>query len=271
MESNPPRERAHRFRELHSTDAPLILPNAWDAGSARLMEHLGSKAVATSSAAVAWSHGYQDGDRLPVALLIATVSSIARVVSVPVSADIEGGYSDDAKVVGETVARVIEAGAVGINIEDGQPPPTALCQKIEAARAAAERLGVPLFINARTDVYLRGLVPEDQRAAEVARRANLYRCAGADGLFVPLVTEVDSIRSIAASVDLPLNVMACPGLPDAAELRRLGVRRLSAGASIGEAAYGLARTLAQAFLVDGRSDPDTSNSMGFAEINALFS
>ena len=264
-----PSTLAQVFRSLHSEDTPLILPNAWDAGSARLMEHLGCKAVATTSAGVAWSHGYQDGDRLPIRRLMTTVASIARVVSVPVSVDIEGGYSADLAVVEEVVAGVIDAGAVGINVEDGDGSPDVLCRKIERARRAGERLRVPLFVNARTDVYLRAFVAEPEQVAEVTRRAGQYRSAGADGLFVPLLTDAASIRAIVAAVDLPLNVMAWPGLPPVAELRRLGVRRLSAGAGIVQAVYGQAKELAAAFLRDGESDSVTTGGMSYADINAL--
>ncbi|MEM6456768.1 MAG: isocitrate lyase/phosphoenolpyruvate mutase family protein [Acidobacteriota bacterium] len=261
--------RAQTFRDLHRDDTPLILPNAWDAGSARLMEHLGCKAVATTSGGVAWTHGYPDGDRLPVPLLATTVASITRVVSVPVSVDIEGGYADDPAVVEDAVAAVIDAGAVGINIEDGSDDPALLCRKIEAARRASERLGVALFINARTDVVLRGLVAEDAWVTEITRRAALYRSAGADGLFVPRLTHADAIAALAA-VGMPLNVMACPGLPAVAELQRLGVRRLSAGTSLAQMVYGQVSERAAAFLRDGDSDATTADGMPYADINALF-
>jgi 2-methylisocitrate lyase-like PEP mutase family enzyme len=175
---------AERFRRLHS-EGLLVLPNAWDAGSARLIESLGAKAIATTSAGVAWSHGYPDGDTLPLPLLRATVADIARAVRVPVSTDVEGGYSNDPAAVGETVAAVIEAGAVGINIEDGSGATDLLCAKIERAKNAAERLGVDLFVNARTDVYLRGLAAKERRVEETLARAERYRSAGADGIFVP--------------------------------------------------------------------------------------
>ena len=146
---------ADLFRSLHAGPDLLILPNAWDAGSARVIETLGAKAVATSSAAVCWSHGYADGHHLPVEFLITTVREITRVISIPLTCDFEGGYADDAATVGENVARVIDAGAVGINIEDGLEPPDLLAAKIEAVRKTVDKAGVALFINARTDVYLK--------------------------------------------------------------------------------------------------------------------
>ena len=147
--------QADTFRRLHAGPDLLILPNAWDAGSARIIETLGARAVATTSAGVCWSHGYADGHHLPVDFLITTVREITRVISIPLTCDFEGGYADDPATVGENVARIIDAGAVGINIEDGRAAPDLLAAKIAAVRKAADRAGVPLFINARTDVYLK--------------------------------------------------------------------------------------------------------------------
>ena len=261
-------EKAATFRRLHQ-DGLLVLANAWDAGSARLIESLGAKAVATTSAGVAWSHGFPDGDRLPVRLLVATVAAITRSVSVPLTADAEGGYSADPAAVGEAVAAVVEAGAVGINVEDGANDPDLLCAKIESAKRAAARSGIDLFVNARTDVYLRGLGPADRRVETTLARAERYRGAGADGLFVPGLSDAAAIRSIAAGTPLPLNVMAWPGLPPASELAALGVRRLSAGSSIAQVALGKAAALAAAFLRTGASDAVSEGAMPYADINAL--
>jgi 2-methylisocitrate lyase-like PEP mutase family enzyme len=258
------------FHQLHEGPQPLLLPNAWDAGSARLMESLGAKAVATTSAGVAWTHGYPDGDVLPVRILVATVAAIARAIRVPLTVDVEGGYSDDPAAVEETVARVVEAGAVGINIEDGASTPDLLCLKIERAQRAGEHFGIDLFVNARTDVYLRGLAPEGKRVAETLARAGLYRNAGASGLFVPGLRTPEEIRAIATGCGLPLNVMAWPGLPSAAELAQLGVRRLSAGSGIAQALWGKAAVLAGEFLKTGKSEPLGEGAMGYADINALF-
>lgn len=259
---------ASAFRELHR-DGLLILANAWDAGSARLIESQGGKAIATSSAAVAWSHGYPDGDLLPVPLLVATVAEIARVVSVPLSVDVEGGYATDPTAVAGTVAAVIDAGGVGINVEDGTGEPDLLCAKIEKSKAAGARLGVEIFVNARTDVYLRQLVPAERRLEETLSRAERYRVAGADGIFVPGVSGGNEIRTIAATIGLPLNVLAWRGLPPAPELEGLGVRRLSAGSGIATAALGRIASLAFRFLQTGDSAPLSKGAMSYAEINAL--
>jgi 2-methylisocitrate lyase-like PEP mutase family enzyme len=186
------------FRALHAPGRILLLPNAWDAGSARLIEDCGAEAIATTSAGLAWARGYPDGGAFPLPVLASAVAEIARVVRIPVSADVEAGYSSDLAHVGEVVARVIDAGATGINLEDGSDSPDLTCAKIEAARRAAARAGVPLFINARTDTYLRGLAaPERLLDASVGRAAR-YRAAGCDGIFVPKVTAAADVRALVA-------------------------------------------------------------------------
>jgi 2-methylisocitrate lyase-like PEP mutase family enzyme len=261
--------RAAHFRQLHAPGQLLLLPNCWDAASARVIEACGATAMATTSAGLAWSRGYPDGDLLPVPLLAQAVAEIARVVSVPLTVDVEGGYSADARVVGETITAVVDAGAVGINIEDGKAAPELLCAKIEAAKTAATRAGVDLFVNARTDVFLRGLVPPEQAVAVTIERARQYRSAGCDGVFVPGAAEPGAIRELAAGIALPLNVMVLPALPSPTQLRELGVRRVSAGAAIAQAAYGLARRAATRFLDDGRYDAMFETPITYGEMNAL--
>jgi 2-methylisocitrate lyase-like PEP mutase family enzyme len=165
--------KAETFAGLHKGPDILVLPNAWDAASAAVMEDAGAKAVATSSAAVAWAHGYPDGDILPLENLLSTVSAVARVVSVPVTADVEGGYTDDLGKLADNIKAVIGAGAVGINLEDGSRDPDLHARKIEAARKAADAAGVSLFINARIDTYLRQLFEGEAAETETVRRAEL--------------------------------------------------------------------------------------------------
>ena len=262
--------RAAEFRRLHARGAPLVLPNAWDAGSARLIEACGATAIATTSSGVAWAHGYPDGDALPPRILTGAVEAIARVLSVPLTIDIEGGYSADPAAVGEVVSAVVAGGAVGINIEDGSSPPDLLCAKVAAAKAAATRAGVDLFVNARTDVYLRGLVPGAHAIEETVVRARRYHAAGADGLFVPGLIDADAIRTIANNVTFPLNVMVRPGLPPVAELARLGVRRVSAGSAIAQAVHGLTRRLATALLTGGIYDAMLEGTVPYGELNGMF-
>lgn len=262
--------RAKTFRELHARGRLLRLPNAWDAGSARLFEAAGAEAIATTSAGLAWSCGWADGDALPPRVLASAVAAIARVVSVPITTDAEGGYSGDPRVVGETIAALVDAGAVGVNLEDGAGPPDLLCAKIEAAKRVATRSGVDLFVNARTDVYLKALFPPDRALEETLARGRRYRDAGADGLFVPLLVAPDAIRSVVDEIDLPLNLMIVPGLAPVAELQALGVRRVSAGSALTSIAYGAARATATAFLREGRYDAMGVPLIPYAEMNALF-
>jgi 2-methylisocitrate lyase-like PEP mutase family enzyme len=257
---------AQEFRRLHAPGQLLVLANAWDAGSARLIESCGAAAIATTSAGVAWSHGYPDGSALPTRILVAAVAEIARGLSVPLTVDIEDGYSSDLMAVSELVAALVEAGAVGINIEDGAASPDLLARKISATK----RAGVDLFVNARTDVYLRGLVPAERAAAETIERSRLYQDAGCDGLFVPCLSDPESIRRIADEIALPLNVMIVPGLAPVAELRALGVRRVSAGAALAETAYATARRAATELLSEGRYDAMFELTIAYQEMNALF-
>lgn len=248
-------DKAERFRKLHEGPEVLVLPNAWDAASAAVMADAGAKAVATSSAAVAWAYGYPDGDVLPVDLVIATIAAAAKAAgATPLTADIEGGFTDDLDQLAALIGRVIDAGAVGINIEDGGRDPQLHARKIAAVKAAAGKAGAPLFINARTDVYLRGLAQGEAAFEESVRRAALYVEAGADGVFVPGAADAGLIGRLAANISRPLNVMGWLGVPKAAELRTLGVRRLSSATNPARVAYAAMARAVEAYLRDG--DPD---------------
>lgn len=171
-------ETARAFHALHQGPDVLVLANAWDAVSARVIEAAGGKAITTSSAAVAWAHGYADGHDLPVARLIATAEEIARVIKVPLSVDAEAGYSADPKEVEENIFALANAGAVGINLEDGREAPELHARKIEAARRGASRAGVDLYVNARTDVYLKRLAAPEQAVEETIARGRKRAPAG---------------------------------------------------------------------------------------------
>lgn len=253
------------FHALHH-DGLLILPNAWDGGSAALVASLGARAVATTSAGVAWALGWPDGDALPVERVVQAARDVMRGAGgLPVSIDMEGGYSDDPAAVAALAKRLVEAGAQGINIEDGGAAPERLAGKIAAIKAA---VGGALFVNARCDVWLRGLA-SDAPVAEAARRGAIYADAGADGFFAPGLTDVTDIAAMVAATPLPLNLLAYPGLPDAATLKGLGVRRLSAGSGVCGAVWGRAAALTKGFLADGRSEPLMEGAMGWGEVNAL--
>jgi len=257
------------FAALHAGPKLLILPNAWDAGSARVIESAGARAIATSSAAVAWAHGYADGQFLPFETLLATVGEIAKTVSVPVSADIEAAYAHDAATAARTVSQVVDASAAGINIEDGNDPPDLLAKKIENLKAAARKAGGDLWVNARIDTYLRKLVPAGQAYDETVARARLYREAGADSIFAPGLTDLADLTRLVKDVVLPLNCLAWPGLPDGAALEKIGVRRLSAGSGIGKVVLSHTLTMAKAFLADGGSDPFSEGPLTNADINGM--
>ena len=253
--------KAELFRKLHEGPDVLVLPNAWDAASAAIMADAGAKAVATSSAAVAWAYGYPDGDVLPIDLVIATIAaSVAAAGDTPVTADIEGGFTDDLDTLSANIARVIAAGAVGINLEDGERDPALHARKIAAVRAQAEKQGVALFINARTDVYLRGLAEGEAAYDETVRRAARYAEAGADGIFVPGPNDAALIERLAGAISRPLNVMGRGGVPKAADLQALGVRRLSSATAPFRAAYAAMGRTVEAFLRDG--DPDALSKAG---------
>ncbi|MEM5460865.1 isocitrate lyase/phosphoenolpyruvate mutase family protein [Paraburkholderia phytofirmans] len=258
------------FRKLHVNTTPLRLPNAWDAGSARLFESIGATAIATTSAGMAWSLGYQDGRLLPIDEVVGATSRMARVLNVPLSFDIENGYSDDPKVVADTVARLIDVGVAGINIEDGSDTPALLASKIDAIRTSASKAGADIFINARCDVFLGRLVEDSRLVDESITRGKLYANAGADGLFLPGLVSAKDITDVVASISLPLNVMAWPGLAEAVELGKLGVRRLSAGSGISQALWGKAEVLAKEFLHSGRSETVFEGAMSYPQLQALF-
>ncbi|MFN7966026.1 MAG: isocitrate lyase/phosphoenolpyruvate mutase family protein [Acidobacteriota bacterium] len=255
------------FAALHRAAKPLLLPNAWDAASARLWQELGAAAVATSSAAVAWSRGYADGGDLPRHELLSSLEGMIRVLDVPLTVDLEAGYSDRPEDVGQLARAVVSAGAVGINLEDGLLPPGLLVAKIRAIREALR--DTPLFINARTDVYLRGLATGAAAASTASERLNLYREAGADGAFVPALTSLPEVEAIAAAVAMPLSLMTVPALPPVDALYKAGVRRISVGPTLFKKAYGTGQSAARAFLNGDISDL-FQPTLDYAAMNRLF-
>jgi 2-methylisocitrate lyase-like PEP mutase family enzyme len=241
--------RARAFAAMHAGPGVLVLPNAWDAGSATLLAAVpGVDALATTSAGVAAAHGIADGELLALDHVLASLALITRSVSLPVSVDLEAGYGNKPAEVADSVASVIDAGAVGVNIEDGAPgvptellPDEAHAMRIAAARSAADHLGVPIVVNARTDVYWRGIGPPEKRFAHTVYRLRSYVEAGADCVFVPGfpgadVSVAEARERIAALVGeldgTPLNLLASQSLPPVGELAELGVRRLSVGSAL---------------------------------------
>jgi 2-methylisocitrate lyase-like PEP mutase family enzyme len=261
---------SHLLRSLHQGPGLLLLPNAWDAGSARLIESFGAKAIATTSAGLAWAHGYSDGNALPEEQLIAAIRDIGRVIRVPLTVDIETGYSDDPLAVARLVERLLALGVAGINIEDGAGSPELLYEKIVAIQAELQKTDCDLFINVRTDVILRGTARGQAAIKEILSRAARCRAAGADGLFVPGLSDAGEIAAIATAIaPMPLNVMAIPALPSMDTLRNCGVRRVSAGSSVAQAALGRASQLVAAFLAGSLSEM-FETSVGYDAMNRLF-
>ena len=270
--------KANAFRAMHQAPPILLLPNAWDAVSARLFVKVGAKAIATTSAGVAATLGYADGQKIPRALMLEAIARIARAVDVPVTADIEAGYATTALELAETIRAVIDAGAVGCNLEDstGKRPKVLIeideqIGLIRATREAGERAGVRLVINARTDVYLASVGAPEDRFVETVRRANAYREAGADCLFVPGVADLPTLTSLVREIKGPINVLAGPGLAPVAELERIGVARLSVGSAIMRATLATARDAARELLQHGTYSAFLDRNIPYNEVNELMS
>lgn len=235
MDAKTLQQYAETFHGLHKKGDPLVLFNAWDVATAKAIAKA-SPAVATSSGAVASALGYADGENAPFDMVTGLVSRMTASVSVPVSIDLEAGYGDTPDAAAKSATRILEAGAIGINIEDGLfegkrrlVTPEQHASKIKAVRDAARELGNPLFINARTDPFLLKFGSPDQCLNEAARRAKAYADAGADGIFVPGLTDLALIEKLVQLTPLPVNIMVTQGVPEIRDLARVGVRRVSLG------------------------------------------
>ena len=269
-----PREQADAFRQLHTGPRMLVLPNAWDVATARVVEEAGFAAIATTSAGIAWALGYPDGERISRGEMLAAIRRIVAAVRVPVTADVEGGYGATVAAAAETARGVIAAGAVGLNLEDGTNEGTLLdpelqADRIRAVRAAAQSARVPLVVNARTDAFeVKHWSPEERFTAAV-RRANGYLAAGADCLFVPHVSDADTIGRLASELAGPPNTIAGPQAPTPRELERLGVRRASLGPRVVQATLGLVRRLVTELRERGTYDSMTELLVPFVELQHL--
>jgi 2-methylisocitrate lyase-like PEP mutase family enzyme len=269
--------KAQTLRDLHTRSGIFLMPNAWDAGSARMLAASGFPAIATTSAGISFSHGVADSDgAVSQREMIDCIERIVRSVGLPVSADLEAGYGTEPGDVAKTIELAIAAGAVGGNIEDFTGNPAAplfdsslAAQRIRAARAAADATGVPFTLTARTDCYLANAPTP---FSEAVRRANLYREAGADCLFVPGVSDPDTLAELVKEIDGPLTVVM--GLSGSAltvsQLQDIGVRRVTIGGSLARATYGLIRKAAQEMAQHGTFDYSTQQ-IPHAELCAFFS
>jgi 2-methylisocitrate lyase-like PEP mutase family enzyme len=271
--------KAEAFKALHAGPSPLVLMGAWDAASAAVFARAGAPALGTTSAGVAWSAGCTDGERMAFADLVRVVAAICRVVRVPVSVDVERGFAAGAAEVAANVSALMDAGAVGVNIEDGFDPAAGalgpagvVSERIAAIRAMAGARGVPLFINARTDVFFLPAGHPQRRLEEAAIRLRDYARAGADGAFAPGLIDMGGITKLAGAIALPLNVYAgYAGVPPVADLAAAGARRISVGCGPLQGLLGRAEAMAREILERGRYDSMLRDALDASSVNGLFS
>lgn len=276
MDINAQARKAEELRKLHGGPKVLVLPNAWDVASARVLEELGFPAIATTSAGVAFALGYPDGQHVSRDEMLEVVARVTRAVRVPVTADMEAGYGTTAKDMAETAKAIVAAGAVGLNLEDvtgnteSSQVDTALqAEKIRAIRETSAALGVSLVINARTDVYLMPIGPESTRFERTVERLRAYRAAGADCLFAPGLTDRGLIEKLVEAVATPVNILVTAGCPSIPELEKLGVRRASIGSGVMRSTLGLVRRIAKELQEKGTYSTVFEGAIPFAELNSL--
>jgi 2-methylisocitrate lyase-like PEP mutase family enzyme len=264
------------LRKLHSGPRMLVLPNAWDVASARVLEELGYPAIATTSAGVAFALGYPDGQRVSRDEMLEVVARIARAVRVPVTADMEAGYGTTLADMAETAKAIVAAGAVGLNLEDvtgetesSQVNTELQAEKIRTIREVSASGGVSLVINARTDIYLMPIGPEAMRFERTVERLRAYRAAGADCLFAPGIVDRRLIEKLVKAVAAPLNILVTPGCPSIPELEKIGVARASIGSGVMRSTLGLVRRIGKELLERGTYSAVFEGSIPFAEVNEL--
>jgi 2-methylisocitrate lyase-like PEP mutase family enzyme len=268
--------KAEQLRKLHTGPRILVLPNAWDVASARVLEELGYPAIATTSAGVAFALGYPDGQRISRDEMLDMVARIAHAVRVPVTADMEAGYGTTPEDMEETAKAVVAAGAVGMNFEDvtgsdeSSHVDTALqVEKIRTIRKVSSPLGVPLVVNARTDIYLMPIGPKETRFERSVERLRKYREAGADCVFAPGVHDAETIAKLVKAVQAPLNILLTTGSPSIKELERMGVARASTGSGVMRATLGLVRRIGKELAETGTYSSLQNGAIPFAEVNGM--
>jgi len=277
MNAAEQRVKAEQFRALHKGPRLLVLPNAWDAVSARIVAAAGFPAIATTSGGVAWALGYADGEAAPWDEVVAATARIARAVAVPVTADIESGYGATADAVGRAIGDIIGAGAVGVNLEDGLrngPAPVRsvddMVARIRAARAAAEVAGVAIVINARTDLWIKNVGDGEGRVADALTRGRAYLAAGADCFYPIALRDGATIERIARTLAAPININVRAGHPSVAELEALGVARASTATALPLLAMGVLRQAVQDLAASGRFDA-VNPALNHPELQQLMS
>lgn len=275
MTRDKQKQLADAFRGMHRGPL-LLLPNAWDAMSARQFEAAGFSAIATTSGGVAWALGYADGEKSPWPEIVSAHERITRVVRVPVTADIEAGFGETPADVGKSIAAIVRTGVVGFNLEDGTPRPDMPVRPIEdavarirAARQAAEAAGVPAVINARTDIYLKNVGDPAGRFDEVVKRAKAYLAAGADCIYPFGFIDLETVGRLAKAIPAPINIVARAGAPPVAELQKLGVARVTIASGATLAVMSLIKTIGDDLRATGTFD-GIGHSMNRPEAQKLF-
>jgi 2-methylisocitrate lyase-like PEP mutase family enzyme len=276
VNTNAQAAKADRLRILHGGTKILVLPNAWDVASARVLEELGYPAIATTSAGIAFSLGYPDGQHISRKEMLDVVSRIAAAVRVPVTADLEAGYGLSAADMADTAKAVVAAGAVGMNLEDvtGSTEDSLVelnlqVDKIRAIRKASGASGVPLVLNARTDIYLMPIGPAETRFERTVERLTAYRSAGADCLFAPGLTDAETIRRLVKTLGAPLNILAGADCPSLIELEKLGVARASTGSGVMRATLGLMRRIGKELMERGTYSSLHEGAIPFSELMGM--
>jgi 2-methylisocitrate lyase-like PEP mutase family enzyme len=271
-------EKGNLLHMLHHNGKLLVLPNIWDPLGAALLESLGYAAVATASASIALSNGYQDGENIPFKELLEVLKKIVRSVQIPVTADIESGYAKNNAELKENIKMLLDVGIAGINFEDTNKDDKTIisieaqCEKLSVIRNTASEMGVPLFINARTDVYLQANdLPDQEKLAETIRRGKAYKDVGADGFYPIFLKEETAMKSIVKEVGIPINILILPGIPGFKELQDLGIARVSLGPGFLKIAINAMKNIAEKLLHNEGMQEVTDNPVTSAYLNTLVS
>jgi 2-methylisocitrate lyase-like PEP mutase family enzyme len=276
MDTKRQAEKTEQLRKLHHGPRILVLANAWDVASARVMEELGYPAIATTSAGVAAALGYPDGQRISRQEMLEVIGRIARAVHVPMTADVESGYGTTVPEMIETAKALIAAGAVGMNLEDvtGDDESSLVdipfqVEKIRAICDVSASLGIPLVVNARTDIYLMPIGPEATRFERTVERLRAYRKAGADCLFAPGVADRETISKLVKALGAPLNILVSRDCPTLKELEKLGVARASTGSALMRASLGIAQRIGKELMENGSYESLFASSIPYADVQRM--
>lgn len=269
-------QKEKQFGQLHHNGELLVLPNVWDPLGAMLLQNLGYKAVATASASIALSNGYQDGEKIPFDHLLLILKRITKSVHIPVTADIESGYAKNNLELKENIKKLIDTGIAGINFEDSKHDEQKLfsreeqADKINLIRKTASEMGSSLFINARTDVFIKEKnLSNEEKLNEAIARGKFYKDAGADCFYPIVLKEKKSIKTIMNEVSLPVNILMIPGIPDFSTLKEIGLARISLGPGFLKYAFNSMKNIAEKLLIYRGMEDVTTNPITTDYLNKL--